>query len=437
MTWSEQRPALGVIADDLTGANATGVLLTRTTGFPTASLTDLRWPEGGLDDYPCVVIATESRAIPADEARRRVTRAARLLLDHGYRPVAKRVDSTLRGNVGPEVEAVLETLGPGSVALVTGAFPASGRTTSGGIHYVHGVPLAETAVRNDPLCPVTESHVPTLLRRQTRLPVGQITLDTVRAGAGAVAEAIGEQARRGVRVLCPDAETDDDIRSLGEGMARSGIPCVAADPGPLTAAFAAATLAGGAAGSTGTAAATGTPAPAGPKRVLVVAGSVTPLTREQLDHLERETDARLITVDAGALGRDSDTAENEISRVVAALAAIDLGRPVIGVRTSEVLSSTDAAMAGRIAAGFAEIAARALERVHGLTGLYTSGGDITLAVCRRLQAGAIHLKAEVLPLAVRGYLIGGLRPGLSIVTKGGLVGDATAAVACVRHLLDQ
>ena len=164
---------------------------------------------------------------------------------------------------------------------------------------------------------------------------------------------------------------------------------------------------------------------------------ISPLTREQLDHLERETDARLITVDAGALGRDSETAENEISRVVAALAAIDLGHPVIGVRTSEVLSSTDAAMAGRIAAGFAEIAARALERVPGLTGLYTSGGDITLAVCRRLQAGAIHLKAEVLPLAVRGYLIGGLRPGLSIVTKGGLVGDATAAVACVRHLLDQ
>jgi uncharacterized protein YgbK (DUF1537 family) len=415
LTSSEHRPAIGVIADDLTGANATGVLLTR-TGYPTASLTELRWPEGGLDGYPCIVIATESRAVPADEARRRVADAARLLLDHGRRPMAKRIDSTLRGNLGPEVEAVLEALGPGSVAVLTGAFPASGRTARDGIHYVHGVPLAETEVRHDPLCPVTQSHVPTLVGSQTGLPVAHLPLAAVRAGAEAVARAIAEQARQGLRILCADAETDADIQALGQGMALSGVTCVAADPGPLTAAFVAASV------------------PPVRGRVLVVAGSVTDLTRTQLDHLQAETGARLIQVDAGSLGRGGEDAEAEVRRAVDALAAIPAGEPVIGVRSSEVLS-VDPDAAGRIAAGFAEIAARALDRLEGVKGLYTSGGDITVAVCRRLQAGAIQLDAEVLPLAVQGRLVGGLRPGLAIVTKGGLVGDRTAAVTCVRHLI--
>jgi len=416
LTSSEHRPLVGVIADDLTGANATGVLLTR-TGYPTASLTELRWPGGELDDYPCIVIATESRAVPADEARRRVATAARLLLDHGRHPMAKRIDSTLRGNLGPEVEAVLEALGPGSVAVLTGAFPASGRTAVDGIHYVHGVPLGETEVRHDPLCPVTESHVPTLVRGQTALAVEHLPLTEVRAGAGAVAKAIAAMAQRGVRIICADAETDADIRALGQGMAASGITCVAADPGPLTAAFVAAAV------------------PPVRGRVLVVAGSVTDLTRTQLEHLQAETGARLIPVDARRLGQGGETAEAEVNRVVEGLAVIPAAEQVIGVRSSDVLA-VDPETAGRIAAGFAEIAARALDRVEGIKGIYTSGGDITLGVCRRLQAGAIQLDAEVLPLAVQGRLVGGLRPGLAIVTKGGLVGDRTAAVTCVRHLLN-
>ncbi len=415
---SEPRPLLGVIADDLTGANATGVLLAR-RGYRTASLTELRWPEASLDEHACVVINTESRAVPAAVARERVATAARLLLLHGRRPYGKRIDSTLRGNLGPELEAVLTALGPGSVAVVTGAFPASGRRTVDGIHYVNGVRLAETAVRNDPLCPVTESHVPTLLRGQTALRVGELRLATVRGGAGAVAAAIAAMAREGVRLLCADAETDLDILALGQGMAQSGVVCVAADPGPLTAAYAAAVN------------------PASPRRrVLVVAGSVTPLSREQLDALEAETGARLVVVDAAALGQGGQAAASEINRAVDRLAEADPALPVVGVRTSRVLSGTDSAVAERISAGFAEIAAQALDRLPGVAGLYTSGGDITLAVCRRLGAGAIELKAEVLPLAVHGHLVGGLRPGVSIVTKGGLVGDRMAAVTCVRHILN-
>lgn len=415
---SSDRPLVGVIADDLTGANATGVLLRR-RGYRTASLTDLNWPSGDLVGYDCVSINTESRAVSAKEAHSRVSRAANLLLHHGGRPLAKRIDSTLRGNLGPEIEAVLAALGEGSVAVVTGAFPASGRTTVDGIHYVNGVILAETAVKNDPLCPVTESHVATLLKGQTALPVGMLPLDIVRQGAAAVAEELQNQARQGMRMVCADAVTDADIAALGQGMAESGLTCVAADPGPLTAAYVSSLMAGRR------------------RRALVIAGSVTPNTREQLDRLETELAARLVTVDAETLSRGSETARAEVQRVVEALAALPADATVVGVRTSPSLSLPGHEEAEAIAAGFAEIAALALDHMPDVKGLYTSGGDITLAVCRRLGAGAITLVDEVMPLAVAGRLLDGGKAGLPIVTKGGLVGGPDAALTCVRHILEE
>jgi len=40
----------------------------------------------------------------------------------------------------------------------------------------------------------------------------------------------------------------------------------------------------------------------------------------------------------------------------------------------------------------------------------------------------------VVPLAVAGSLVGGPWDGLQVVTKGGLVGDASTMVACIDHL---
>lgn len=419
MTWSDNpRPLIGVVADDLTGQNATGILLRR-RGFRAASLTGMAWPSDGLLEYDCVLVNTDSRALPAREAKTRVTQAAAMIQAHQGRPLAKRIDSTMRGNLGAELEAILNAIGPESVAVVTGAFPASGRTTRGGNLYVGGVLLAETAVRHDPRCPITESHTPTLLAAQTQLPVGYLALEVVRAGAEAVALALRSQAKDGIRMICADAETDEDIEAIGTGMARSGLYAVAADPGPLTAAYVAARVAHRS------------------RRVMVVAGSVTPNTVEQLALLEGELDAHLVTVDAGALAQGGQVAECEITRVVDLLAVIPREITVLGVRTSPLMNLPDQQAAELIAVGFAEITARSLQTVPEIAGIYTSGGDITLAVCRRLGSGAIHLVEEVLPLAVAGRLLGGLHPGLHVVTKGGLVGGPDAAVRCVNQILKE
>ncbi len=67
-------------------------------------------------------------------------------------------------------------------------------------------------------------------------------------------------------------------------------------------------------------------------------------------------------------------------------------------------------------------------------GLYTTGGDVTAAVLDELGARGLDVEDEVVPLAVAGEIVDGPWSGLPIVTKGGLIGTADTAVACIDRL---
>ncbi|MGH8931278.1 MAG: nucleotide-binding domain containing protein, partial [Egibacteraceae bacterium] len=69
-----------------------------------------------------------------------------------------------------------------------------------------------------------------------------------------------------------------------------------------------------------------------------------------------------------------------------------------------------------------------------LGGLYVTGGDVTGAILGALGARGIAVDRELAPLVVAGWLAGGCADGLSLVTKGGLVGDAVTTVAALEHL---
>ena len=51
--------------------------------------------------------------------------------------------------------------------------------------------------------------------------------------------------------------------------------------------------------------------------------------------------------------------------------------------------------------------------------MYTSGGDITVAVCDRFNTAGLRLRDEVLPLAAYGKFLGGEFDGVHLITKGG------------------
>src|SRR5262245_17358109 len=139
-----------VVADDLTGGNATGALFAR-RGLRAVTVREIAHAHRYAPDVDVIVVNTGTRHAPPAEARAAVAAVVAALGD--VRLVVKRVDTTLRGNVGAELDGVLDALP--ARALCVPAFPAAGRTTVGGMHLVDGVPLAETDAARDPLAPVT------------------------------------------------------------------------------------------------------------------------------------------------------------------------------------------------------------------------------------------------------------------------------------------
>lgn len=172
----QESPKLLVIADDLTGAvEAGGLLVSRgVASFVCVNHELLGFPAG----YEAVVVNTESRHVEAAEAAIRVRNAALRGREEGIEYFYKKTDSTLRGNLGAELEAVLRATGAQVLPFVA-AHPEVGRTTKNGIHFINGVPLAESAFRNDTLNPVTESCVAKVLHGQSKLPAATVTHDSL------------------------------------------------------------------------------------------------------------------------------------------------------------------------------------------------------------------------------------------------------------------
>jgi uncharacterized protein YgbK (DUF1537 family) len=91
----------------------------------------------------------------------------------------------------------------------------------------------------------------------------------------------------------------------------------------------------------------------------------------------------------------------------------------------------------RINESIAEIVCCIIKSDRDFHGIYTCGGDITVAVCKRIKSAGLKLLGEVLPLAAYGEIIGGGHDGLKVVTKDGMVGDADAIVSCIRYLTEK
>ena len=97
-----------IIADDLTGANDTGAILAQ-NGFKVGTILKTDHMEQ-FEDYDVLCISTNSRGISGTEAYARVQEAAALFPRNESILYSKRVDSTLRGNVGAEIDSILDYL---------------------------------------------------------------------------------------------------------------------------------------------------------------------------------------------------------------------------------------------------------------------------------------------------------------------------------------
>lgn len=423
---------IGIIADDLTGANATGVRLAK-NGFKSATIVlGGTVPVNG--SFTSISMDTDSRYCPPEEARSRVLRAFEQLSAWGASVIGKRIDSTGRGNIGVEIDTLLDAIGQDSATIVVPSYPDSGRVLLGGYLLVDGVAVQETDVAKDPMNPITESHIPTLLTNQSRYNVAHIGLGVILKGKAAIEKELLGYFDAGYRNIVIDAITNEEIDNIADAMASiKGRILIPVDSGPLSAAYGRVVA----------------QQHKHKRKWIVTVGSVTSLSGQQIRYLIDKTNSHPIYVDAGALASLSGSWNQEIERASKEALNQITKQDILIVTTynpnSSTLNLSDIAryegtredkLAKRITEGLAQISKCIVKQSDvPIEGMFSSGGDVTAAICAVTEAEAIGLEDEVIPLAAYGRFIGGAMNGMSVVTKGGMVGDKKSIYTCVKYLM--
>ena len=412
-----------VIADDLTGACDTGAQFYG-QGVPTLVTMESDYGlERGDDEYPVIVASTESRHLSATEAATRVEMVVRRARSAGVELFYKKTDSTLRGNVGAELQAMLRASGCRTLAFAP-AFPRLGRFTRGGCQYVGERLLHETAFAGDPLDPVTDSYIPAIIRRQSDIPTRIIGRD-----AGEVLI----ECQTGESIVVFDAESDGDLRHVGERLKRER-------------------LLGALAGSAGFAACLphllelrtfALPNLDPPARMLAVNGSLNEVSLRQAAGAE-DCGFAVVQAPPEALITEVGARSEAAAQIIAAIARYDAqGRDVMlrtvtrreDVSEYERRGESLGLQHRQLSLRIAEITAGLISEIMAQTrfGLLTVfGGDTLAAIVRAMGRPGLLPRQEILPGVILSETIG-IGKQMWLITKAGGFGPEDV----LRQIKDQ
>ncbi|MEV0330722.1 four-carbon acid sugar kinase family protein [Micromonospora echinospora] len=386
----------------------------------------LRWDADRLTEtlraVDAVYLQTNSRAIDAADAVA-LSRRIRAEVETASAALGERVDvvlrgdSTLRGHVFTETDVFT---GDDTPILFLPAFPAGGRTTLGGVHYVRvdGVPVPahRTEYAADPVFGFHHGDLVGYVREIGARQAVSVPVDQLRASGGAAVTA-ALLASPGRDVVAPDAETDADIDLVHRGLR------AAREQGRSVVVRCAAPLAARCAGAVSTGLLP-RPVHGGQGPVLVVCGSHTSGATAQLAELCRRRGVAPLTVDTGAALRDPVAA----GRAVVAAAGQALRTDGIAVVASERVRHGDH---HTLAHGDAVMTAltTVVRELSGTARVVVTKGGITSAevVGTGLGADAATVRGQVLPGVSVWDLEGGVTAATCVIVPGNVGGPDTLA----------
>jgi len=406
-----------IIADDLTGANDTGIQF-RQQGFETIVLTDLSSFDSAFLRFDATCVDTDTRRLPAHLVLPRMEEVFQVISEKAPQAtIYKKVDSTLRGHIGQEIDLILERL-RFPCAFFAPAYPGQGRQTLKGTYLVNSQPIAQTEFSKDPRFPITTSDLRSWMQSQSRMPTAHIGLEVISQGWGSVLSAVEDHLQQGIRVFTFDCAAGSDLEAIAEAGLRM-------ERRPLFV------------GSAGLAEKVG----AGlAQRVrerggcLVIAGSLSQVTSEQVRYAV-ERGAHLVSLPDG-FWSDQEGRGGRIQRIAdEAAAALRQGQGVVvwtqSGQTQPV--SLEAAKTDRINQFLSELAQAVMAQVE-LRGLVLTGGETASAILSAFKAHGLRLEAQVLPAIPFGRIVGGSQEGLGVVTKAGGFGKPEALAKSIEFV---
>ena len=423
-----------VVADDMTGGGDTGAQFAK-KGLRTLLVTpgiSASLPADYLT-WDVLVVNTHSRAMGAAQAREAVAAILQRLDLKRFGLIYKKIDSTFRGNIGAEVDAILETSGL-PVGFLTPAFPEMGRTVKDGILMVKGTPVAETEASRDPACPVQDSNLVNLLRRHSCCGIDLVDHRQVASALGLLREAVCRKRQAGAKILIFDGLERKDLEAIAEvGFGLQPLPLFIGSAGlaeAVASRFAEKIRLTPAAPSATTPVA----------HALVVCGSASAVSRRQLALMAQITGFPCIEIRSSfALQAPSDRAAEEETNRRTACDALRRGSVVLSVSAERTAASgvDDRLAAQAIAEELGGIAASALTgsgvAPHEVA-LILTGGDTAMAVLAPLGFEGIEIGGELLEGIMAGRVTGGRFSGAQVVTKAGAFGKDDALLRIVKLL---
>ncbi|MDM5338594.1 four-carbon acid sugar kinase family protein [Fictibacillus enclensis] len=427
---------LAVIADDLTGANDTGVQFAKQGLNTTVLFSDTTVLSTHLRE-DVLVFNSDSRALRAEEAYQVVVDISTQLNQLAVSNVFKKIDSTMRGNIGQEIDAVMDAYHH-KMAFVVPAFPKNKRVTINGDLLVDGVLLEETEIALDPVTPVKQSYLPKLVQEQSKREVELISIWDVRKGTSHLSQKMNALSTgENSKIIIVDATNDEELKTIVEAADHLSEPFLwvgsagiayhlfdieqCDEPSDKT--------------------------PSGERLpVLVVAGSVNPIIDRQIGVLKEKNTVEEIVISPEEFFYE-DRRKREMDRIIeAGQALLGNGDLVITTnrerktinRVKEIqrqlgLSNLD--VGHTISQSMGIIAGRLIESKK-ISGAVLTGGEIAGATCKVLNGQGIRVIGEVEAGIPYGELIGGVFDGMLLVTKAGAFGTEQALSKALQTLVN-
>lgn len=370
-------PRVLIVADDLTGAMDSAGPFAAAGVETWVVAAPMQCDPASLRSASVVSVNTDSRHLPAAQAAERIRATVRHLGAENFQIIVKKVDSTLRGNVVAETLALLDASGRRS-AVVAPAFPAQGRTVSGGVVYVKGTALAQTGFARDALSPP---------------PLAPLHQVFAQARAGLRAESVPASdpfAGDSARVWVVDSVVDADLAAMVDTIRPRLDSLLLAGSAGLTQALARACFD-----------ANGEPAGAGKVKGTIVfaVGSRAAQSAEQVEALAADPDTRVMRAPNGRLSNGEIPAARNL---VLKATPDDNGRE---------------GDAEQVAADMARHAIDVARRTHA-EALVATGGDTAIAILAASGNPALQVLGDLMPGIPYARIRLGGSP-LWLVTKAG------------------
>lgn len=395
-----------VIADDLTGANDTAVQFYK-KGLTVDMVFALQQVnESNASDV--LVINTDSRSLMIENAQKRIF-AIGEHLNLEQKQIYKKVDSTLRGNIGAELEACL-SVSDRNVAIFCPALPSANRIVKDGVCFVDGKPLLETEFATDPKTPVISSNVNKIIANQTNIPVVIVNMDLF-----SESEIIQQIKNRQFNktIFSFDAKNDDDLKKISQIIKKIDFPIIASGSSGLAKYVFSKSLSD--------------------LPVLFVIGSMSKKINEQVELLRSEMVIDFISINAERLLVDQ---QYQLS-LIKDMSLILLNKNNLIIKTEgssevrgkidelcEKFSLTRVELGERIGDSLSSLVVNLLNNIDkSISGLFLTGGDIAMKVIKELKLSNYHIAGEIESGVPYGYFSDNDFSGIPIITKAGAFGS--------------